>query len=254
MQIHINTCNAGEIIPLSNSPLMGMTSHISLEIPLPSLKVGARLEVQGQDIFRVVGRVLLPSHDKAHAQMCPLLKALVPLDAGKLRVNIVRHGYALAWITLSDKGFIGQREDSSGPAIGDMLGQNLPLCHEQGFILPDEESSLRNLLIELSLGHGYDIICTTGGTGLGPRDVSVEATLAVLEKRLQGFEQLMMQTSLNKTPHASISRAVAGTIGQCLCINFPGSKKAVEENLQALLPALPHALAKLLGDPADCGS
>ncbi len=254
MQIHIHICNSGSIIPLSSGPLMGMASHISNELPLPSLKVGTRLEVQGQEVFKVVGRALLPSHDKAHAQVCPLLKAVVPLDAGKLRVDIVRHGYALAWITLSDKGYVGQREDSSGPAIGELLGQNIPLCHEQGFILPDEEPSLRNLLLELSLGQGYDIICTTGGTGLGPRDVSVEATLALLEKRLQGFEQLMMQTSLSKTPHASISRAVAGTIGQCLCINFPGSKKAVQENLEALLPALPHALAKLLGDPADCGS
>ncbi len=252
MQIQVQKCEKGDILPLSNTVLMGMSGHISSVLPLPTLNVGTRLTVQGQDIFKVVGRALLPSQDKVHAQNCLMLEALVTLDAVKVELDIVRHGYALAWITLSDKGFVGQREDTSGPAIGEILGQTLPLCHEQGFLLPDEEPVLRNLLLELSLGQGYDIICTTGGTGLGPRDVSVEATLKVLEKRLQGFEQLMMQTSLNKTPHASISRAVAGTVGQCLCINFPGSKKAVQENLQALLPALPHALAKLLGDTSDC--
>ncbi len=251
MYINTHSCESGDIIPLSNSQLH-MPSHICADLPIPELAVGTRLMAHGQEIFRVVGRALLPSRDQVHAQICPLLKALVPLNTGKFSFELQRHGYALAWITLSDKGFVGQREDSSGPAIGEILSQHLPLRHEQGFLLPDEEPMLRNLLLELSLGQGYDIICTTGGTGLGPRDVSVEATLAVLEKRLQGFEQLMMQTSLIKTPHASISRAVAGTIGQCLCINFPGSKKAVQENLQALLPALPHALAKLLGDKSDC--
>ncbi len=252
MQIKTTSCSAGDIFPLSNIELAGAQCHISSEIPPPFLKVGTRLSVQGQEVFKVVGRALLPAKNSPHAQACPMLKSLVPFDEGKLTLDVSRHGYALAWITLSDKGFIGQREDLSGPAIADMLGQTIPLCHEQGFLLPDEGHALKTLFLELALGQGYDLICTTGGTGLGPRDVAVEATLAVLDKRLQGFEQLMMQTSLAKTPNAIISRAVAGTIGQCLCVNLPGSKKAVQENLAALLPALPHALAKLLGDPTDC--
>ncbi len=254
MQINTINCKAGEILPLSNTVLAGAPSHTLAEIPIPLLKVGTRLMLGEQEIFKVVGRVLLQGKQQAHAQACPLLKALTTVNKDTLDLNPQKHGYALAWITLSDKGYIGQREDTSGPSIGELLAANIPICHEQGFLLPDEIYPLRSLLVELSLGQGYDLICTTGGTGLGPRDVSVEATLALLDRRLQGFEQLMMQTSLGKTPHASISRAVAGTIGQSLCINLPGSKKAVQENLEALLPALPHALAKLLGDKADCAT
>ncbi len=252
MQIKTISCSAGDIIPLSNCDLAGVQSHITAEIPLPFMKVGTRLEASGQEIFRVVGRALFPQKNSPHVQICPLLKSLVPFDEMNLELSINRHGYALAWITLSDKGYIGQREDTSGPSIVQLLGENIPLCHDQGFLLPDDAKALQTLLLELAVGHGYDLICTSGGTGLGPRDVAVEATLAVLEKRLQGFEHIMMQTSLSKTPHAIISRAVAGTIGECMCINLPGSKKAVQENLSALLAALPHALAKLSGDATDC--
>ncbi|AAS95451.1 molybdenum cofactor biosynthesis protein [Nitratidesulfovibrio vulgaris str. Hildenborough] len=161
-------------------------------------------------------------------------------------------GYALAWVTLSDKGAQGQREDASGPCIAAMVRESIPLRYEQGFMLPDDGAQLRALLTELALVQRYDIIITTGGTGLGPRDVTPEATSAVIEKRLQGFEQAMLAASLAKTPHAVISRALAGTLGGAIIINLPGSRKAVAENLEAVLPALPHALAKLQGDPSDC--
>ncbi len=254
MQIQINHCTTGDIFPLSNVELMGMQSHRCAEITLNNLAVGTKLSIQGQEIFRVVGRALLPAKGRVHMQSCPLLKSFVPLDEGKIDLEPSKHGYALAWITLSDKGFVGEREDTSGPAIGRILGEHIPVCHEQGFILPDHAPSLQTLLTELSHGQGYNIICTTGGTGLGERDVAVEASLAVIEKRLQGFEQVMMQASLSKTPNAAISRAIVGTIGKCLLINLPGSQKAVQENLIAILASLPHALAKLNGDTADCAT
>ena len=97
------------------------------------------------------------------------------------------------------------------------------------------------------------VISTSGGTGVGPRDISPQVTSAVLDYPLPGFSMAMMQASLAKTPHAAISRAVAGVLGQSIIINLPGSRKAVVENLEAVLPALPHALDKLHGDPADCG-
>ena len=112
---------------------------------------------------------------------------------------------------------------------------------------------LRALLVDLALNQGYDVICTSGGTGVGPRDISPQVTSAVLDYPLPGFSMAMMQASLAKTPHAAISRAVAGVLGQSIIINLPGSRKAVVENLEAVLPALPHALDKLHGDPADCG-
>ena len=107
--------------------------------------------------------------------------------------------------------------------------------------------------LELALGQGYDLILTSGGTGLAPRDTTPEALLPIFERRLPGFEQAMMQASLAKTPTAAISRAVAGTLGRTIVITLPGSRKAVSENLAAILPALGHALEKLHGDPSDCG-
>ncbi len=145
------------------------------------------------------------------------------------------------------------REDLSGPAIRELTAARLPLCHSQGFLLPDEPAQLRALLTDLALHQGYDLICTTGGTGLSPRDTTPQVTAALLDTPLPGFSQAMMAASLAQTPHAAISRAVAGVLGQSIIINLPGSRKGALENLAAVLPALPHALDKLHGDPADCG-
>ncbi len=203
----------------------------------------------------MVGRIL-QACDGLHARHCPLLQALQDLPEQEITLHTERTGYALAWVTLSDKGSVGLREDASGPCIGDMLREKLPLCHEQGFILPDDPLALRTLMLELSMGQGYDIICTTGGTGLTERDLTPEAMAPILDARLHGFEHAMMQESLTKTPHAMLSRAMVGIIktnfGASLCVNLPGSVTAVQENLLPMLPALPHALKKLHGDTSDC--
>ena len=155
-------------------------------------------------------------------------------------------------MTLSDKGFAGLREGESGPALVDMVRRAMPLCHEQRFLLPDEPAQLRALALELS-GQGYDLVISTGGTGLSPRDRTPEALIPVLERRLPGFEQAMMAASLHKTPRAALSRALAGTVGETLLFALPGSRRAALENLEAVLEALPHALEKLGGDISDCG-
>lgn len=250
-------CPEGGVLPLAPGTPAGMAAHITRQRPLPVLRAGTELRdaPDGRPLFRVTGRALLPLRDGPHAWPCPLLTALAPHhgDGSPRAFFPARRGRSLAWITLSDKGAAGQRDDTGGPAIERMVRERLPLCHAQGFLLPDDAPSLRALLVELALGQGYDLICTTGGTGLGPRDVTPEATLAVLERRLPGFEQAMTAAGLSTTPHAAISRAVAGTLGLSVIINLPGSRKAVLENLAAVLPALPHALDKLHGDPADCG-
>ncbi len=174
-----------------------------------------------------------------------LSSAGVPLDASK-------EGTSLAWVTLSDKGYAGQRDDTAGPLIAELVDKTLPLGLVQGFLLPDDTGRLRALLLDLALEQQFDLIVTTGGTGVGPRDHTPDTCLSVLEKRLPGMEAAMLMASLAKTPHAVISRAVAGTLGPSLVINLPGSPKAVAENLTALLPALAHTLAKLHGDPTDC--
>lgn len=160
----------------------------------------------------------------------------------------------LAWVTLSDKGVRGLREDSSGPQLEELVRERYELAYARGYIIPDDELQIRQLLVDLALNQKFDLILTTGGTGVAPRDVTPEATLKVIDRRLKGMEQAMMAASLAKTPHAVISRAVAGTLGSSLILNMPGSRKAVVENLEAVLPAFGHTIAKLQGDSADCGN
>ncbi len=164
-----------------------------------------------------------------------------------------RRGFSLAWITLSDKGSRGERVDASGPAIHDTVAQAMELSLARGVVIPDEAQLLKAALVDFCLFQRFDLVFTTGGTGVGPRDITPEATLPLLDKRLPGFERAMTQASLAKTPHGVISRAVAGTMGASLIVNLPGSPKAVRENLLAILPALKHTVEKLQGDPRDCG-
>jgi molybdopterin adenylyltransferase len=158
-----------------------------------------------------------------------------------------------AIITLSDKGSKGERVDESGKLIGEMvtsIGASVQVYE----ILPDEFSLIASTLERLSDSGGLDLIITTGGTGVGPRDVTPEATRKVIDRELPGMAEAMRAESLKKTPHAMISRAVAGVRKQTLIINLPGSPKAVRENLAVVLPALAHAIEKIKGDPTECGS
>ena len=153
-------------------------------------------------------------------------------------------GLAVACITLSDKGYCGNREDKSGPALLDMLSELSP-ARRQLFLLPDDPRALRKLVKELS-SSGWGLVVTTGGTGLSPRDFTPEG-------RLPGFEQVMFAEGLTHTPRAVLSRCLAGTVGRTMILALPGSLRAAQENLAALLPVLPHALEKLNGDMSDCG-
>ena len=155
-------------------------------------------------------------------------------------------------LTISDRGSRGERKDSSGPLIREMV-KNLPAEVIHYEIIPDEKERIEEALKRSADQLGADLILTTGGTGLSPRDVTPEATLEVIEKDVSGFSEAMRAESLKKTPHAMISRAVCGIRGSTLIVNLPGSPKSVKENLTVILPALPHALSKLKGDPSECG-
>ncbi len=157
-----------------------------------------------------------------------------------------------AIITLSDKGSAGEREDESGKAIREMIADiGASTVHYE--ILPDEKSGIIEKLTRLSDSGNIDLILTTGGTGVAPRDVTPEATLKVIDRELPGMAEAMRAESLKKTPRAMISRAVAGIRKQTLIVNLPGSPRAVRENLAVILPALPHTIEKIKGDPSECG-
>lgn len=152
-------------------------------------------------------------------------------------------------ITVSDRSSKGERPDMSGPALEDAISQ-LGWQVVETIILPDELSQLVNTLTQWADNQIVDVILTTGGTGFSPRDVTPEATLSVIQRAAPGIAEAMRSASLQVTPHAMLSRAVAGIRYRTLIINLPGSPKAAVENLAVITPILPHAVQLLRDDPS----
>jgi molybdopterin adenylyltransferase len=153
-------------------------------------------------------------------------------------------------LTISDKGWRGQRYDESGKAIRDSLSV-LDSSVVKYEVVPDEVDVIAGKLTEWADEGGIDIILTTGGTGLGQRDVTPEATLSVVDKVAPGFTEVMRAETFKATPYAMLSRAVAGVRGKCLIINLPGSPKAVQECLRVVLPVIPHATEIIKGEVTE---
>lgn len=153
-------------------------------------------------------------------------------------------------LTLSDRSSRGERLDASGPALADLIRAQGWLVAEQA-VLADDESAIRAMLTTWADSSRFDVILTTGGTGFALRDVTPEATRAVIEREAPGLAEAMRLDSLKKTPHAMLSRGVAGIRGRTLIINLPGSPKGAVENLQTVIPVLPHAVQLLQDDPGS---
>jgi molybdenum cofactor synthesis domain-containing protein len=149
-------------------------------------------------------------------------------------------------LTVSDSCAEGRRQDASGPAIREILLAAGCVIGEER-IVPDDQDTIGRELTRLAEGGGHDLVFTTGGTGLGPRDVTPEATAAVCDRLVPGLGELMRAQGLKKTRNAVLSRGIAGIRGKTLIINLPGSPRAVREGLEAILDVLPHALEMMRG-------
>lgn len=158
-----------------------------------------------------------------------------------------------AILVLSDRASRGQRIDTSGPALADWLDDNgHPGAAVE--ILPDEQERIAAWLARRADSGEWDVVLTCGGTGVSARDVTPEATRAIIDREIPGFAERMRSVSFASTPRALVSRALAGTRAGTLIINLPGSPRAALENLSAVWPAVPHLVAKLQGDLEDCGA
>ncbi len=158
-----------------------------------------------------------------------------------------------AILTLSDNGARGERADASGPALEQWLAERgVQTLHTE--IIPDDEDTIVVKLMGWADSGKFDLILTTGGTGVSPRDVTPDATQRVVERVIPGFGEMMRARSMEKTPRAMVSRAIAGIRGNTLIINLPGSPKGAVENLEAVWPAVPHAVEKIQGDQSECAA
>ena len=162
--------------------------------------------------------------------------------------------YTVGIITLSDKGALGLREDKSSPAIREMLEADGHFRVEEQILLSDDREVLEKELVRLADEEKLNLILTTGGTGLSPRDNAPEATLAVADRQVPGIAEYMRAKSFEITPKAMLSRGASVIRRQTLIINLPGSPKAVRENLGFIMPVISHGLDIMLGLDGECGS
>ncbi len=153
-------------------------------------------------------------------------------------------------LTISDKASKGERVDTSGAAIAELLG-TIGASIERTDVVPDEAPQISDTLRSWADSGELDLIITTGGTGLSPRDVTPEATAEVIERPAPGLGELMRSEGLKHTPMAALSRGVAGVRGRCLIVNLPGSEKGVRQSLAAVIDILPHAVEILRGSVGD---
>jgi len=216
---------------------VGIWLRIGEEVVLEVTQIGKECHT-GCAIFQQVGQCVMPKEG---------VFAKVIRGGEVKRGDVIRVGFPVrtAILTVSDKGSRGERTDISGDVIEDAV-KSIGMVIGRGLV-PDDYDKIVNELKRMADALDADLILTTGGTGLGPRDVTPEATEAVIDKAAPGIPHAMLQSGLAKTPHAMLSRATAGVRDKTLIVNLPGSPKAVKEGLDAILPALPHAVEMIRG-------
>lgn len=233
---------------LSNMPV-GTKFRIG-EVILEMTQIGKECHSHCE-IFKKVGDCIMPREGVfarvikgGHIKKGDAVEAIMP-DADR--------PFTAAVITLSDKGFAGEREDKSGPLIQEML-QKEGYEIVETLLLPDSRAGLQQQMIRLADQRQVNLILTTGGTGFSMRDVTPEATIAVCDRMAMGIADAIRQYSLTITGRAMLSRAVSGIRKGTLIVNLPGSPKAVRESLEYVLPHLGHGLGILRGTDGECGN
>ena len=175
------------------------------------------------------------------------------MNDGRVNDTAQRRPIRAAVITLSDKASAGLRADASGPLLRELL-EGLGAEVGEPYVVPDDQPQIEQLLTALADGGEVDLILTTGGTGLAPRDRTPEATRAVADRLAPGFTEAMRAASLAVTPHAMLSRAISAVRKKTLIINMPGSPKACREHFAVIAPVLGHAIETLRGEAFECAS
>lgn len=237
-------------------------------IEVMKLPVGARIQIGGQVILEItqIGKECHQGcaiREKAGDCVMPREGVFARvIEGGTVSVGDTitiipticsnpRPAIKVGIITASDKGSAGAREDRSGPTIREMAAE-FGGTVTQYCIVPDEKSALAETMAAWSDQELCDVIFTTGGTGLSPRDITPEATLSIIERLVPGIPEAMRAKSLQLTDKAMLSRGVAGMRGRTLIINLPGSPKAVKECLEVIIGMLPHAIETLRGEASEC--
>jgi molybdopterin adenylyltransferase len=227
-------------------------------IDLTGLPVGSRLQAGTDAIIRVT-QIGKECHDRCaiYYQAGDCVMPREGIFAEVLRGGTIRAGdrieekpsYRFGVITASDKGSCGEREDLSGPALAELL---LPWGDVMDYVIvPDDRTALAKMLAEM-VAKGADAIFTTGGTGMGPRDVTPEATLEVIDRQVPGIAEAIRRETATVTAKAMLSRGMAGICGKTMIVNLPGSPKAVVECFAVLEPVLDHALETVTGRGGEC--
>jgi len=271
----VNDAHAGDwhrqisLLDLSSFDKMHNTANVALRpgifaenittegIDLWSLPIGTRLQI-GPTLLEItqIGKEC-HRHCQVFKEVGDCVMPREGIFAVVIKEGVIKAGEAVkiiptirvAILTLSDKGYSGEREDLSGPALAEALQGKAVVANQD--ILPDDFEQIKAKLIEYA-DQGLDLVFTTGGTGFAPRDVTPEATRAVVERPVPGIVEAIRMQSLKITPHAMLSRATAGIRGKTLIINFPGSPKAALECLDVFLPVMNHAVETLRGDAYEC--
>ncbi len=222
------------------------TVFVCNDVVLEITQIGKKCHSECE-IFHQVGDCIMPRE----GVFARVLQGGIIRVGDELSLGTKPYRFTAGIVTASDKGSSGEREDASGPAIRELIEPAGYHVRSQR-ILPDEEEALYQELVRLADEERVDVVFTTGGTGLSPRDITPEATLRAADKNVPGIAEAIRAYSLQITPRAMLSRAVSVMRGRTLIINLPGSPKAVRESLEYILPTLEHGLEIMQGDAGEC--